>query len=529
MAENGGQSKDMIFRAMWNNMLPVIREQGGEIFGRIAGAAATPMLGEEKGETVSRVVDSTFQVGLSVSANVRDFTVVAKDGRRRMGALLDDVAPYLEDEFGKSSRGKLMRSSNEVINHERSRLMGHTKYGVFKAASGLTDKLPEMYGVMDKKRAQVQAGTLPEAAEGDVRGKLDEGLAKVASSGVFDEQNRKMIDAAIRTGAPAIQEYIEAEGVERFGKLSAFELIKDLAEQAQSGDGRVDIVMHKGTGEQLSLNEYVLEVFKQHQVDTDGAPLNERFRFMPEMEDACDRIANEIKDNLLDPMALVSLVGSRSVLDDRLRVATPEKIDSELNRMWRVIEKAQDVDTQEFISETAFATPEDFRATLDELPKDEKAFFASLFPDAVLKDMGGLKSDEIDKLKEQGADEFVGQMTQAIETLGTMGEKELQRYGLTAKEGKLMRKLSDAIDDMGAEKVVAGLQGRAREEVTEAVRNGRGYWQDRVKTAAIQSREAEEAVDEYVEAGKDDASDEKKGRFASMVRGDDDKSEQRAR
>lgn len=137
---------------------------------------------------------------------------------------------------------------------------------------------------------------------------------------------------------------------------------------------------------------------------------------------------------------------------------------------------------------------------LEGLPENERAFFGSLFPDAVLKDMGGLKQPEIDQIKEEGATQFVEQMTQAIETLGTLGEKELQRYGLTAKEGKLMRQLSDAIDDMGAETVVAGLHGKAREEVVEAVRNGRGYWQDRVRMQQSNTRAAEEAVDDYIDA-----------------------------
>lgn len=520
MAENQGQKKDMIFRAMWNNVLPIVREQGGEIFGGITESAAKRVVGEEAAKAAGRAVDSTFKVGLTVSANIRDFTVVAKESRRRMGALLDDVEPYLVEEFGKSNRGKLMRSKNEVVAHERGRLMGQTKFGIFKAASGLTDKLPELYGFMDKKRAQVEAGHVPVATEGDVRAKIDEGLGKVASSSVFDKSNRQIIDAAIRTGAPAIQEYIEAEGHDRFGKASAYAMIKEVAEMAHSGDGRIGYVMHPSSGEQLPLDEYIVEIFRQHQEDMKATPLNDRFRFMPELEEAAKRIASEIEDNLLDPMALVSLVGNRKVVDEHLRVASPEKLDEELTHMWRVLEKSQNIDSQEFIADTAFATKEDFRAVLDELPEQEKPFFASLFPDAVLKDMGGLKQQEIDSLKEAGAKDFVDQMTQAIETLGTLGEKELQRYGLTAKEGKLMRELSDAIDEMGAEEVLAGLQGKAREQVTEAVRNGRGYWQERVKGA---SRDVEKQADADVEAA-----DETKGKFASRVsRGGD--AEERAR
>lgn len=498
VTEKNGQSKDLVFRAMWNNMLPILREQGGEIFGRVTQAAATNFVGEDAAKQAGKAVNSTFQVGLTVSANVRDFSVVAKESRRNMGQLLDDVEPFLIEEFGKSSRGKLMRSANEVVAHERDCLMGKTKYGFFKATSGLMDKLPEAVKFMDKKREEVGDGELSAAAEGDMRAKLDEGLGKVAQSGIFDEQNRKMLDAAIRTGVPAIQEYIEAEGAERFSQVSAFALIKDLAEQAKSGEGRIGYVMHPVSAEQMPLEEYIIEVFRQHQVDMGGAPLNERFRFMPEMEAAAKQIATEIEDNLLDPMALVSLVGKRTVLDENLRVSTPEKVEEALKTAWRVIEKGQHVDSEEFIAETAFATKEDFRAILEGLPEEEKTFFASLFPDDVLKDLGGMKTQEIDAIKEQGGEQFVEQMTRAIETLGTLGEKELQRYGLTAKEGQLMRELSDAIDELGAETVVQQLQGRAREEVAEAVRNGRGYWQERVQQG-VRGQEMAEAPEALTE------------------------------
>lgn len=533
MADNNSPSKDIIFRAMWNNMLPMIREQGGDIFGKLVETAARPVVGDEKtAKRVGELVDNTFQVGVTVSANVRDFTVVAKDSRKRMGALLDDVEPYLVEEFGKSSRGKLMRSKNEVISHERERLMGQTKYGIFRAASGLTDKLPELYGFVDKKRAEMDKG-VPTAQVADAdnpiddaKAKLNEGIGKVAASGVFDEDNRKLMDAAIRTGAPAMMEYIEAEGRERFGKISAFSMIKELAEQAHSGNGSISYVMHPESGEQMPLQDYVLEVFKQHQQDVGGVPLNDRFRFLPELEEACKQIADEIEDNLLDPMALVSLVGGRKVLDEKLRVADADSIGAEINRIWRVIEKAQDIDTKEFISETAFATKEDFRDMLEQLPEEEKAFFASLFPEQVLREMGGLKESEVDALKDQGSKDFASHMTVAIETLGTLGEKELQRYGLTAKEGKLMRQLSDAIDEMGAEEVVNGLQGQARQEVNEAVRNARGYWQERVSHGAQRAREREEAVDSFIGEGEEKGA---AGKFVDAVRKGAGQGEERSR
>lgn len=515
MSEESGQNKDMFLRGIWNNVQQVVGDQGGEIFGRIVEGVSKGFAGDEASKTAGKVAKNVFQVGVATAANVKDFTSVAQESRKSFAELQQGVEPFLVNEFGKGGRGKLMRSKNEVIAEERSRLMGETKFGVYKASAGLVDKAPELLRLMNRKHGELadkapgqeqsNAGESVLTADDPVFAKLDQGLNKVAASALFDPQNSQLINVAIRSGAPAIQKYIDAESQERFGKASAYGMINEIAEMAASGDGRIGYVTHPDTGESYPLAEYIVEIFKKNQESTKGAPLNDRFRYMPELEAAAKRIAEEIEDNLLDPRTLVSLVGDRKILDEHMRVASPDTVEKELTQMWRVVDKSKVVDAKEFISETAFATKDDFREILKSLPEEEKPFFASLFPDAVLKEMGGLKEGEIDKLKEQGATDFVEHMSQAIETLGKLDEAELQRYGLTAKEGKLVRDLSDAIDEMGAEDVLKDIRGQAREQLTEAVRNGRSYWQDRVSGGKTGKAEAKEAPAE------------EEGKFASRV------------
>lgn len=518
MAENPTQKADMIFRAVWNNAQKIVGEQGGDILGKVTETAVKPVVRDDAiAKRAGEFADAGFRATTAVSANVRDFALVAKNSRKRVGALLDDVEPFLVDEFGKSSRGKLMRSDNEVISHKRRQLMGQTKFGVFKATSGLTDKLPEVMELMEVRRNALESkggadadelsasvdNILPEDTGNqvidDARERLEQRMDTLAASEMFSPENRRLIETGIRTAAPALQEYFENEGADRFAQNCAFDMIKDLSEQAQSGKGNVSVVFSEATGDHLPLADYVIEIFKQHQVDVGGTPLNDRFRFMPELRDACARIAEEIDKNLLDPMALVALVGNRKVLDKHLKVADPTALDDALGEVWSALERTENIDTQEFISETAFATKGDFKQIIKDMPEADKPFFASLFPIPVLREMGGLKDSEIDKLRSQGASEFSDRMVEAIQDISRLDEKELQHYGLTKEEGSLIRELADVIDVAGAQEVKDELHGDLRKNVTEAVRNARGYWQDRVAGRTTGSLKLADGKDEPAE------------------------------
>lgn len=490
-SEGKGDKKDMVLRGLWNNAVPLFRKQGGDIFGSVVKMAAQPIVHDDAAaERIGKIANSGAQIAVSTSANIRDFTTAAKESRERVGDLLKDVAPVLVEEFGKSSRGKLLRSKNEVVSHKRHQLMGLTKYNFFKAGAGLTDKIPDLFAVVDRKRSEIEERGENEAPVrapeddilngtrlAEVRDRVEIGIEKAASSPLFDPDKRLVVDTVVRTGVPAIQDSLMREGEERFGQICAFDMIRQLAEDAETGSIRT---VYTPGGEQLDLEDYILEIFKQHQSDMKGPPINDRSRFLPELREVCARIAKEIDDNQLDPMVLVSLVGNRQILDKKLRVADSAKLDEALQSVGLAAEKAQDIDTKEFISETAFATQDDFKAILKGLPEEDKAFFASLFPVPVLKEMGGLKDGEIEELKQQGAAEFADHMMEAVRDLASLDDEALQRSGLTREEARLIGEFFEMIEEMGEEAVKEELHGEMKEALTDAVRNARGYWEERV-------------------------------------------------
>lgn len=525
--EQGAQVSGAAFRGVWNNVLqPIVSNQGAPLFGTVVEWVANPFTRNAKvAKKLGGQAEKAFSFSSKISANVSDFVKATKDSRADFKALQTGVRPFLIEEFGKSGMGKLMRSENEVVSHERSRIMNRAKSRFYSAGSGLADKIPELYAVALEKRKAIDAGgdgfvlgdreqeeqdaeKVETHVDRAVRG-AEQRLNQFVRTSFFDkentEKNKMLLDMAFRTGAPAMQHYIAQEGEKKFGSVSAYSMIKVLEEMAHSGKGNINHVTHPRTKASMSLEKYVLEIFKQNQADNGAVPLNDRSPALPELKDACKRIADEIQNNLLDPMALVSLVGDRKILDKHLRVADSEQVDAELKQIWRVIEKSQDIDAQAFIEETAFATKEDFQSILQELPPGEKAFFASLFPDVVLKDIGGLKDAEIDELKEQGGRDFSLHLEDAIGVLGRLDAKELQHYGLTPEEGKLMRDLAKAIDRSGAEEALGELQEQARHEVTEAVRNARGYWQELVSKGSPRERAAATEAERITASAADPA------------------------
>ncbi|MGB1540456.1 MAG: hypothetical protein ACPG80_05800, partial [Rickettsiales bacterium] len=367
--------------------------------------------------------------------------------RHQFSELQRDVAPYLKAEFGKSNRRKLMRSSNEVIQVQRKKVFQGAKYGIYQASAGLLDKLPDAYSFMGEKHQKVKGrGSSGDGVSADsgidlddvikvlpsegakrvdeAKAKVDGTIEKAAASAVFDPENKKLIDAALRSVPAGVQQHIESEGEQRLSKVTAFDMIKQLSEQANSGNGRLDTVYFGN--DPLLLEDFVLQVFKQHQQDVNGAPVNERFRSMPEMKEACSAIAAEINDNMLDPMALVTLVGDRKILDKEMRVASPDEVKAALQEAGLVTERGANVNAEEFIAETAFGTKEDFQEVLGQVPDEDRAFFCSLFPTSVLKDLGEMKDSEIDAMKEKGADEFSEKIIQAITEIGSMEDQELE-------------------------------------------------------------------------------------------------------
>lgn len=525
--EHPEQRADMVFRALWNNLVAQFREQAGELTAMATVAAVRPVVkDEEAAKKVGKVVSDGFKISTTVSANVRDFVNVTRDARKSKKELQREVEPFLIGEFGKSSGRKLAKSSNEIIAHQRGRIAGQTKYDIVRATAGLADKTPDLLQLMDKRREaleeqgkekgaqeEILAGDkVPglEEAEKKIRQGIDKathGVDGIVSAGIFDKQHRDLLNVGIRTGVPAVQEYFENEGARRVGKNSAYEMIKLLSKQAENSSG--DLTYVRAGDDQIPLEEYILDVFQQHQKDIEGIALNDRYRSMPELKKACEMIAEEIDRNKLDPMALVALVGDRKILDKDLVLAKPDDVRSALRDVWKIMEHSDTPDTEEFINESAFDTKEEFKAILNGLPEEEKPFFVSLFPTSVLKEMGDMKQKDIDALRDKMGDEqFPKEMLGAVEEIAALDEEEIQRLGLTPEEISMLRMVNEAVQENGKDAVLEQMGGDGRDEVKTALVNAKGLWEKRITSERKPEKEQDgREIKDEARDGEDRAQD----------------------
>lgn len=486
-------------RVVWNNVVQLVTKElgkeggGGKVFGEIVGGG--------KGEAL----DKGLKQVLRYSANARDFTLVLKGARERMVDLRETVAPVLSEEFsGKKLRGfKLARTDNEVIAHQRRRIVGQTRFGTYKAVAGLMDKLPALLDFAGDKAK----------ADGENVNPAIGALASFSNFGAESGMGDMIIDSAISTGAPMLQARVEAKGKERYGQRTAFDMIEDLVEQAASSNGeQIGYVMDEKTGEEIPLADYVLEIFRQHQLDIKGTPINPRFRQMHELKAACEVIADQLDSGNLTPISLIALVGERKVLSKKdLKVTPADELKRDLLNL-REIEDTAEVDAEEFIGETAFESKDNFKAMLKDLPEADRAFFASLFPAKVLREAGGLKEAEIDALKERAADDFADTMVEVVTELAEMSPEELQKMGLTEGEASLVQEVAEDLE--GLEDLDVGTQ----EELAGAIRNATGYWQERVTSGRGAGKKHGKSAEKPEESSPDE---DGRPLFASKVRSED--------
>jgi hypothetical protein len=537
-------SKEAFLRTLWN----LGRERVAQESGKIVAPVVTRAVGyfapahADNAESIGRLAGKVTHVGVAVGDNTKQFFQVGRDTVSNLRELRKQVAPYLSKGAGRFGVAPLQRSDNEVIQNARKRVLGRGKYDFYGATVGLAVLIPDLLTIAEKERGRNVGGTdeaalpVPDASTSAsmldraeqhfdrVEGAARKQLGKVGDNPLLTPENKAKAGLVVKLGTPRLQQLVDNERDEQFGKSSAFDLIVDLSRQVEKSRGPVHKVMHKDKKKQMPLKEYVLEVFKQHQVDCEGVEINER-RSGPDLDEACKQIADAIDHCQIDPMALIALVGERSIIDADLIVTPKEDVAHVLREVQRRAERVEEVDVEAYIADTAYTTSQEFKDVLDSMAEEEKPFFVSMFPDAVLRDAGGMAQTEIDTLKDQAFPDFNEKMTQAIQALSEMSQDDLKRSGLTEKESALVKKWAKSLD-LDNPEAFAALDGDMMESLSDAVRNSKGYWQDRVRGSGAAGRVVGKEVTRSDAPAKDQ---ESAGSFASRVRSGASETEQRVR
>lgn len=241
---------------------------------------------------------------------------------------------------------------------------------------------------------------------------------------------------------------------------------------------RVKIPGHK---HDMKTEDAVMAVFERHQQDIEGLPLGERFAGMDELKVATKIIGDAIAKGA-DPKILVELVGNRRILGKDMSVAEPDQVYEQVDAISRQVRAKTRIDNVgAYIAKTSYGDAKAFKEILNGLQGEDKAVFASLWPDAVLAKAGGLKPKEISQLREQSAQLIHGYMAEMVEELSELTEKQWKENGIVPREAKEIKPLAAKLAKAETPEEKSQLMLENSTLAIEAtLAQAKGYWASRI-------------------------------------------------
>lgn len=299
------------------------------------------------------------------------------------------------------------------------------------------------------------------------------------------------------------------EGAERRKKsINAWKLIQHMKEevdaqfnnskdgdnQARSADDiRISLPEIKG-GRDVSLKEYIVEIFKQNELDNGRAGLGNNL--VGQLQPSVDMIADHIADGSLDSAALLKLVGENKVIvhhGSSRSFASADQVEKAIGELLPVLSAAENIKLEDFFAN--FADPalikKVIKGNLDTMKGSERAFFASLFPDPILE-QAGMKKKEIVEIRKEIHDRKYAIVAASVAYLAKKDPEELKKWGLPDKDIEAVNELASKLADKDAKAIEAAVDGRDK-TIIAAVRtvglnqqvsktgDGDAYWANRIK------------------------------------------------
>lgn len=282
--------------------------------------------------------------------------------------------------------------------------------------------------------------------------------------------------------------------------------------------------------EHISLTDYIVEVLQEHERDRLGVVSKEGERaknplgpaMINKMMPAIEMVAEEIASGRLDPYALVTIVGEDKLIKHKANgarsFAETSEVRKSLDELLGTMSNREAVTPEEFFSN--FADPALIENTLKEnlasMHGTEKAFFASLFPDDILK-QAGVDREDIVELRKRAHEHMYDIVGATVIHMADRDHEHLRSMGLSNDDIDHVSELANKIREGDMKALQVAVDGRNK-SVIEAVRNvglheqlaeggeGKKFWADRVRESSDLKKEMAEgrkpADDNYM--SKDD-------------------------
>lgn len=482
--------------------------------------------------TAAHAAATALVAGISFWPDLVNFVQLEKQGRKDVMSMATKFAPIIDDYQKSGSRVaqlyQITSDDNEMIYNERRRMGMQHNANRFRQGVEVMGRVPLFAASLIRGRALVsgaaeaaklgaEASKTPQAGETpqELRDRLirerknyfiNEGATpyealKFAREDVDGRhlQNHKPQELEAAKGlmgklshdavsggvllAPVVADMVSRnlfnqrlkdKGVQ---PISACDMVFELRQQINDNPKADRYALPKGmsiegskTGNnQLRLEEYIEQIFKQHERDCPDSDGKIPARYDEALHDASKLIANALREGRIDGIALVKLVGERKIVRKSGKTVAPEEIvNQELDRLEDQMRNVAYVDNKRYFEESSF-TPEELKATWDGMDAQERAAFVQWVPSQALE-YAGVDGAEIRAIREQRAEHFYDDLAQMTHSLLALDESVLKELNVTKAELRLLKQADQLAQSEGAGEIGKKMK-REINQIDHAVAN----------------------------------------------------------
>lgn len=244
----------------------------------------------------------------------------------------------------------------------------------------------------------------------------------------------------------------------------------------------------------VSLETFIEAIIQQNERDRKRHVLGGVFK--PELHKSIRLVAEVIADGRLDTMALTNLIGNGKIVihpaKGPIKIATEAQTQEALNKLLPSMGMREAIQKDAFFGN--FRDPQGtqniVKDNLEKFQGNQKALFASLFPDDILEE-SGLRKKKIRELREEAykGGRIYDFMAANILHLDKKGEEALQKLGLSPEDTQAISRIAEEMkagDLRIIERAVDGNDKSAIKAVRAAglalqLGEEKDYWADRTK------------------------------------------------
>ena len=263
-----------------------------------------------------------------------------------------------------------------------------------------------------------------------------------------ENANRNVLGFAVKRGLqtlkPMAKKFFNLQGKDAFTKPTAGKMIKELGAYLKKNPSPVGITLPGCSRKECSLEEYIMDIFQQHEVDCGRGEMSERVQ--SELHDAAEQIAEAMVDPqrrlhadalevLVDKKYGINSFGNGKVID----IQTGTELDETLAKLHKQpgMSNRKRMSAEKHFKQMQ-APKELIQATWDNLNEDEKFMFSSFFPREVLADLGASREEIQEYIYQK--ESFYQEITeQVLKELSQFNGKQLAGLGFNESQVKLVR------------------------------------------------------------------------------------------